>query len=276
VRDGLGGVSYAAATVNVTSSPFEVLTQATPTAWTGNTQRSISWKVESPKIAQNVNVYLWDGANWRTLLAETPNDGSTVVTIPNIASTQCRLLVRGSKQAFYAMSKATFAITPGAGAAEVLIEGAENANSGWTVSHLSGTKWQRRNGDAFVWSGSSAFTVGGGTYANNSSSKLFTPIFNFNGQDEAELTFLTKYKTEQDYDRIIIGIQTTQMGTEYIEFDGYSGSEYWPGWVEFTIDLSPYAKIYGNTPVRLVFHFVSDSSSVSWGATIDDIKVTAH
>jgi len=126
VRDNaVGGASSASdntvITVAENAGPFLVTSQGTNVTWTTGSQQTITWDVANtnaaPVNATNVDILLSvDGGNTfsSTILSGTPNDGSQVITVPNIpGTTSARIIVRGSNHIFYDMSDTDFQITGG-------------------------------------------------------------------------------------------------------------------------------------------------------------------
>ncbi|MFI0427693.1 MAG: reprolysin-like metallopeptidase, partial [Flavobacterium sp.] len=106
-----------AVTFDATKGPFTVTSQATaginyPQAST----QTVTWTVNSTNTmtgAANVNIKLsTDGGVTFpiTLLANTPNDGTQTVTIPNVFAPYCRILIEPTANDFYAINTANFAI----------------------------------------------------------------------------------------------------------------------------------------------------------------------
>ncbi|WP_114820759.1 reprolysin-like metallopeptidase [Chryseobacterium sp. KLBC 52] len=123
VRDnnaGCAGVANddAIITVDGNSGPFNVTAPATAVNWAGNSTQTITWDVANttafPVNAATVNIYLSTdgGLTYPTLiLASTPNDGSEAVTIPNVNTTQARIMVAAETNVFYNINPINFTIT---------------------------------------------------------------------------------------------------------------------------------------------------------------------
>lgn len=131
VRDnnaGCGGVANddAAITVDGNSGPFKVTAPSTAVNWTGNTSQTITWDVANttaaPVNCANVSILLsTDGGLTypTTIIASTPNDGSEVITVPNVNTTQARIMVAGEGNVFYNINPVNFTITHVLGVNEV-------------------------------------------------------------------------------------------------------------------------------------------------------------
>lgn len=104
-------------TFNAASGPFKVTSQNTAgIVWT-STPQTITWDVANttaaPVNTANVNILLStdNGLTYPiTLLSNTPNDGSQVITVPNIVSSTCRLMVEAVDNIFIAVNSRLFAI----------------------------------------------------------------------------------------------------------------------------------------------------------------------
>ncbi|WP_449399552.1 reprolysin-like metallopeptidase [Chryseobacterium wanjuense] len=131
VRDnnaGCGGVANddAKITVDGNSGPFTVTAPGTAVNWAGNSSQTITWNVANttaaPVSCANVSILLsTDGGLTypTTILASTPNDGSQVVTIPNVNTNQARIMVAGVGNVFFNINPVNFTITQVLGVNEV-------------------------------------------------------------------------------------------------------------------------------------------------------------
>ena len=107
-------------TVNATAGPFSVTVPNTAVSWVGGSSQTVTWAVAGTTAngvnAANVDILLsTDGGNTypTTILAATPNDGTQAITVPNIAGTQNRIMVKGSNHIFFDISNTNFTITGG-------------------------------------------------------------------------------------------------------------------------------------------------------------------
>ncbi|HCA08088.1 reprolysin-like metallopeptidase [Chryseobacterium sp.] len=122
VRDnnaGCAGVANddAIVTVDGNSGPFTVTAPTTAVTWAGNSTQTLTWNVANttaaPVNCANVSILLsTDGGLTypTTILASTPNDGSETITIPNVATTQARIMVAGQGNVFYNINPVNFTI----------------------------------------------------------------------------------------------------------------------------------------------------------------------
>jgi len=116
---GGGGVDYAQVQFNVdnNSGPFALTSPNTNVNWAGSSSQTVTWNVTNTNVAPvncaNVNILLSTngGQTFPTmLLANTPNDGSEVVTIPNTPTTQARIKVEAVGNIFFDLSNVNFII----------------------------------------------------------------------------------------------------------------------------------------------------------------------
>ncbi|MEY4603055.1 MAG: hypothetical protein RIT43_347 [Bacteroidota bacterium] len=106
-------------TTDAGSGPFLVLyPTATGISWGGATSQTITWDVantsNAPVACANVDILLSTdgGLTYPTVLAtNVPNDGSQVITVPNLPSTTCRIMVICSNGTFFDISNNNFTIT---------------------------------------------------------------------------------------------------------------------------------------------------------------------
>ncbi|MGV9004175.1 reprolysin-like metallopeptidase [Flavobacterium sp.] len=84
---------------------------AGPISWDQGSTQTITWDVAGT-TANNINtanvtisLSTDGGVTFSTLVANTPNDGSEVITVPNTPSTSCRILIEAVGNIFYAVSK---------------------------------------------------------------------------------------------------------------------------------------------------------------------------
>jgi hypothetical protein len=105
-------------TVTNSAGPFLVTEPNTAISYPGNSSQTINWNVANttaaPVSCPNVNILLSTdgGFTFPTVLAaNTPNDGSEKLILPNINSTTCRIKVECANNIFFDMSNANFTIT---------------------------------------------------------------------------------------------------------------------------------------------------------------------
>jgi len=106
-----------AVTVTNTSGPFGVSSPNTAVSWMGLTTQTVTWTVNNttaaPVSCANVNILLSTdgGLTWPvTLAANTPNDGSEAITVPNSPTTTARVKVEAVGNIFFDISNSDFTI----------------------------------------------------------------------------------------------------------------------------------------------------------------------
>lgn len=104
-------------TVNAAVGPFDVTSQATPNiSWTQGGTETITWAVNNTtSLAGSTNVDILlstdGGLTYPTILkANTPNDGSEAITVPNVAAPYCRVMVKPTGNIYYDINPVPFAI----------------------------------------------------------------------------------------------------------------------------------------------------------------------
>lgn len=111
-----GGVEYASVNIKVdeSSGPFRVTSPNTNVTWCPGDQ-TVTWDVANTNVepvdVKNVNILLsTDGGLTYpiTLISNTPNDGSQVVSFPCVKSTQARVRVEAVGNIFFDVSNVNF------------------------------------------------------------------------------------------------------------------------------------------------------------------------
>ena len=122
VRDNRAGISTnesvnTAVTFDFSKGPFTVTSQNTAgLSYAQGSSQTVTWTVNGTNTmtgAANVNIKLsTDGGITysTTLVANTPNDGTQAVTMPNVLATKCRILIEPTGNDFYAINTNNFAI----------------------------------------------------------------------------------------------------------------------------------------------------------------------
>lgn len=118
--DSTGQVATDLMTVEVidTGSPFQVTSQSElDLTWSSGSTEIISWNVAGTD-ANGINTSAVDillsvdsGENFDIVLAEgIPNNGNAEITVPDLPSLSCRLMVKGVNHIFYALNTTPFSI----------------------------------------------------------------------------------------------------------------------------------------------------------------------
>jgi hypothetical protein len=107
-------------TVNGTAGPFTVSAPNTAVTWSVGSSQTVTWNVASTNVSPvncaNVNILLSTDGGFTypvTLLANTPNDGTQAITVPNNATTTARIKVEAADNIFYDISNVNFTISTG-------------------------------------------------------------------------------------------------------------------------------------------------------------------
>jgi hypothetical protein len=105
-------------TVNGTAGPFVVSAPNTAVSWAAGSTQTVTWSVASTNVAPvnctNVNIVLSTDGGFTypvTILANTPNDGTQSITVPNNVATTCRIKIEAVANIFYDISNVNFTIT---------------------------------------------------------------------------------------------------------------------------------------------------------------------
>ena len=169
-RAGGGGVDRAQVnfTVDGNSGPFVVTSPNTNVSWTGNTTQTVTWSVAnttaSPVNCANVRILLsTNGGNTfaTVILASTPNDGSEVITLPNLPTTQARIKVEAVGNIFFDISNVNFSIINNPGASNPVSFTATALGS--SQINLGFTPNASNNNVVIVWNSTGTFTTPSGT-----------------------------------------------------------------------------------------------------------------
>lgn len=120
-RDGRGGTGSADTTVLLATGagPFLVTSPNTAVTYAGASAITVTWDVANtdlaPINAANVKISLSvDGGHTYpyVLAASTPNDGSEMVLLPGVGTTQARIKIEAVDNIFFDVSNADFTIVP--------------------------------------------------------------------------------------------------------------------------------------------------------------------
>ncbi|HEV7396635.1 MAG TPA: M12 family metallo-peptidase [Pyrinomonadaceae bacterium] len=99
------------------AGPFFVTQPNTPVTWTGASQRVVSWNVANTNLAPigtaSVRILLSTDGGFTfpaVLAANTPNDGSETVTLPNVQTSSARVKVEAVGNIYFDISNSNFTI----------------------------------------------------------------------------------------------------------------------------------------------------------------------
>ena len=126
---GGGGVCYAKTSVTIANAgPFQVTyPNAANIIWPGASTQTVTWDVNktnaSPVNCSNVNILVSidNGATYTVVLANTPNDGTQDITVPQVpvTKTTCRVRVEAVGNVFFDVSDNNFTISSTVGINEL-------------------------------------------------------------------------------------------------------------------------------------------------------------
>lgn len=118
VKTGQTAYTDMAVTVSSACGPFAVTAPNTAVTWAAGSQQTITWDVAAttgaPVNCANVKISLsTDGGQTfpNILAANTPNDGSEIITVPNISTTTARIKIEAVGNIFFDISNSNFTIT---------------------------------------------------------------------------------------------------------------------------------------------------------------------
>ncbi|MDQ3798962.1 MAG: M12 family metallo-peptidase [Acidobacteriota bacterium] len=128
-------------TVTNTAGPFKVTAQdSSPTSWQAGSQQTVTWDVANTNLppvgTANVNILLSTdgGQTFQTVLANTANDGSEQITVPNLPTTTARLKVEAVGNIYFDISNANFTIIA-APVSSAIVAGRVTRSNGQGVSN---------------------------------------------------------------------------------------------------------------------------------------------
>ena len=114
---GGGGVCYAACKLIVADvAPIKVTSQKTPVTWSACKTEKVTWDVGGTNAAP-VNTPLVDilftidtGKTFLTIAGGVPNNGSCNITVPTVATTKGRVVIKGVNNVFFAVNAADITV----------------------------------------------------------------------------------------------------------------------------------------------------------------------
>lgn len=118
-RAGAGAVDFATRSVNVAASAGPFTVNRVTTAWQAGTGEVVTWNVAGttapPVNCANVKIALtFDGYEGEgfVMVASTPNDGTSAVTVPDVTSDRARVRVDCVTSPFFNVSMGNFSVLP--------------------------------------------------------------------------------------------------------------------------------------------------------------------
>lgn len=113
---GQTGFDDMVVTVDATKGPLTVTSQNTAgIVYPTSSTQTVTWAVNNTNTSPggaNVDILITtdNGVTWTTLLSNTPNDGSQVVTMPATGAPYCRLMVKANGNIFFNVNSRNFAV----------------------------------------------------------------------------------------------------------------------------------------------------------------------
>lgn len=204
VRIGQTQFTDMVVTVNGTAGPFVVNAPNTAVSWVAGTNQTVTWDVAGTTgnsiNAAYVDVFLsTDGGNTYPiqLADKVPNNGSTIITVPNNVGANNRIMVKGWQNIFFDISNTNFTIAA-APSTFLITETSPQSRAGCTLSTETFTfDYAALNG----FSGTTNFSLSGAPAGANIA---FTPasMSGSNGSVSLVLSNLNA-ATSGDYNMLI-------------------------------------------------------------------------
>ncbi len=164
-RSGGGGVGWDSISFSVTNTagPFQVTAPNTAMSLAGSSLQTVTWNVSntniSPVNCSNVKILLSTDGGYTyptVLVANTPNDGTEIITLPNISTSQARIRVEAVGNIFFDISNANFTIltssitvtAPNGGEAWII---GTNQSITWTSTGVANVKIEYTTNNGTEW-----------------------------------------------------------------------------------------------------------------------------
>ncbi len=146
VRDGEGGTNSDDVKLTVVAgSPFAITSHGAAATLAGGTSSTVTWDVAGTTgggidtAAVNIWLSTDGGQTFPHLLANTDNDGSHSITVPNLDASKARIKVEGDGNIFFDISDADLTIVSDSDAAGVTVTNSVFVGEGGTFSPLTDT-----------------------------------------------------------------------------------------------------------------------------------------
>lgn len=244
--------------VNVT--PFTMSAPNTAVTWNVGQTQTVTWNVgstaSSPINCANVNILLSTDGGYTypvTLLANTPNDGSADITVPNNVSSTCRVMVAAADNIFYDISNTNFSIEGAISCTATTPTGLAASNVGSSTADLN---WNAVAGATYDVrhraTGTSTWTTTSSS-GNSLSLSGLSPLTEYEAQVRSVCT-----SSNSSYSSSVV-FTTTEVQLNYCASNGQNTSDEYIGRVQLgSIDNSTGAGSGG----------YSDHTSISTNLTI--------
>ncbi|GJM35527.1 MAG: hypothetical protein DHS20C18_45280 [Saprospiraceae bacterium] len=257
-QNGGGGSAFDHLSLSVSNSagPFLVTSQSSSASVQGAI--TVTWDIanttSAPVSCANVDILLSvdGGQNFAVLLANTPNDGTQEVTLPDIATGRARIKVKCANNVFFAINDADLQIVPvGASCSDaVFIGDFESGSAGWAEFSTNGFALIANWG--LAKSGIQSTWLGGG---NNETSRISQVVTIPAASHFATLAYwyrITSFDCAKDI--ATFNVNGSDLATYSLCGDAGAG-----GWVRQVIDMSSYI---GSSP-SIYFEIENDDNAVS-------------
>ncbi len=145
--------------------PFIVTSPNTNVSYEAGTNQTITWNVAGTTAnginCANIDIYLSTngGTSFPILLASNvPNDGSEIVSIPNVVGTSNRIMISGNKHIFYDVSNTNFSIISPVSGFSLAFSGIENGQNK-EVCQGTNTTYDLNYAALLGFSGTTTFSI---------------------------------------------------------------------------------------------------------------------
>ncbi|AXG73573.1 T9SS C-terminal target domain-containing protein [Flavobacterium arcticum] len=133
VAGGQTVIDYMKVDVSGTAGPFIVTMPNAAVSWQAGTHQDVEWDVAGTTTngvnTPYVDIFLSTDGGYTypvILAAKVPNDGSEIVSVPNLLGNANRIMVKGHDNIFYDISNTNFTIIAPATTMAIAVSGAQN------------------------------------------------------------------------------------------------------------------------------------------------------
>ncbi|MDZ4823483.1 MAG: M12 family metallo-peptidase [Flavobacteriales bacterium] len=176
-RAGGGAVNDDNITFSVDNigGPFVVTAPNTAVTWPANSSQTATWSVANttaaPISCANVDIWLSTDGGFTypiLVLANTPNDGTQIITVPNILTAQARIKVKASGNIFFDISNTNFTISAGGGgfAFDIMLAGINSPTGSYCGDAFTPQITVNNLGSTTITSFTAQYNVDGGANQN--------------------------------------------------------------------------------------------------------------
>ena len=225
--NGIGQTDSELMVVDVENvTPFTMSAPNTAVSWEVASNQTVTWNVGSTTNAtincQNVNIKLSTDGGYTypyTILANTPNDGSESITIPNYITGTARIMVEAADNIFYDISNTNFSII--APSAPTFVMTVTEADKSQTICTGDSPTVAINNA---VFAGFNENTVYSATGAPAGSNVSFS-VNNINSTQNLTMTLNnTAGVTPGSYPITVSAVSNSVTRSEVVTFEVYSAT----------------------------------------------------